>query len=273
MDMKKVIILGLSLVVLVLAAVFLLGRTEKPVVQEPAGRLVMTTDTIEVVEGVPNYVRVYFKNIGKDVKNVRVEIPRRRTCDGECETPDPRYDAVPSSGTLYMDDVLITNEEDSFRFVLTPWGVDGFAVPIKVSYTTDEYGSSDCSGTSCKTETQEFLLNVRVTDGLVLETKSVPFVVDEKNTISLKFRNVGRTEIRNIRVRVEGTRTAFAFTERCFSAESGYDGEESVVLEGGESTTISFDVTSDKKPDVLRVEVTYNFLDRELTKVFEVPVR
>ena len=274
MDAKQFLILGISFVVLVLAVLFLASNMPKQKatattakLSAPSSGVQMETAYIEVVEGVENEAKVYFKNYGDDVKNFRVHPVKEGLlrCDAPaCESRDPAYDFRTTTDTLSMDDVLTKGEEDYYKFYIRPYGFNDFTVKLVATY--DE---------NCHNITRTFSLPVKVTDGLVLETKQISYVPGATNTINLYFRNVGKNAIRNLRVTVEpvGTDAAIHYNQVYYSTFAGTCNLlGDCDVSGGDEKPVWFNMTSEKKPQKLVVHAKYAFLDEEREKTFEVNV-
>ncbi len=271
MDAKQFLILGISFVVLVLAVLFLASNMPKQTAKTaPAaipGGVEMTTAYIEVVEGVQNEARIYFRNNGDDIRNFRIHPVKEGSvrCDAPaCESRDPAYDFSTTTDTLSMDDVLTRGEEDYYTFYVRPYGFKDFSIKLSASYEKD-----------CQNITRTFMLPVKVTDGLQLQTREIAYVPGQTNQINLYFRNAGRNAVRNVRVTVEpvGTTAAVHYNQVYYST---FEGSCNILgacdADGGETKRVTFNMTSSEKPEKLLVHVRYAFLDEEREKDFEVRV-
>ncbi len=274
MEAKNLLIISISFVVLVIAILYLASSIptgtptwvtsrQKPQPTQ-VGYLQMVTPYVNVVEGVPNQVKIYFKN------NDDTPITNFEATIG-----DSKYYEVKQEGdyiVLYLDDTLIRNEVDHADFTLTPEGIHDFTLNIDVSYNLGcEKGAhcpDGCEPTKCdnpKVYHQSFPLHVRVNDGMVLKTTSVRFIPGEKNEVEVCFKNIGRLALRGFYTTVEAPMTGYKF-DQCdhMTLENG------PILDSGEEDCMKFETSAPEKPDHLTLTVHYRILDEERVKTFEV---
>ncbi len=275
MEAKNLLIISISFVVLVIAILYLASSipngtptwiTSKPTntnVEQP-GQLVMTTNYVNVVEGVPNRVKVYFKNVGDaPISNFKLNV-------GD----DVKYEVTHEGDyiVLYLDDVLIRNEEDHTDFTITPEGIHDFTMYLDASYNVGCQKGTECpegcKSVDCnspKTYHQVFPLHVRVNDGMVLETTGVRFIPGEKNQVEVCFKNIGRLALRGFYTTAEAPMTGYKF-DQCDHTTL----EHGPMLDPGEEDCVKFITSAPEKPDKLDVTVHYRILDEDRVKTFEV---
>ncbi len=274
MEAKNLLIISVSFVVLVIAILYLANSiptgtptwttTHTNTVSAQSNYLELETPYIDAVEGVPNRVKIYFKNVG----NVPIT-------NFEARIGDSKYYEIKQEGdyiVLYLDGTLIRNEVDHADFTLTPEGIHDFTMNMDVSYNLGCKKGVECpegcTPEACdnpKTYHQTFPIHVRVNDGMILRTTSVKFIPGEKNKIRICFKNIGRLTLRGFYTTVEAPMTGYKF-DQCdhTSLENG------AMLSPGEEDCMNFISSAPKNPGKLTVTVHYRILDEERVKTFEV---